>query len=119
MKIQCYEGGSIREDKTTKPHYTWMPMNALRRVGDRYMLGNRKYGVKDDYKKGMSCMDCMDAIFRHAIAYMEGDNKEDHLAAVVWNANAIMYFEENRPKFQDIPSRKGVTNFDYNDMPVK
>jgi anthranilate phosphoribosyltransferase len=28
------------------------------------------------------------------IQYLEGKDNEDHLAAVVWNAMALLYFEE-------------------------
>jgi hypothetical protein len=34
------------------------------------------------------------SMFRHLIQYLEGQDNEDHLAAVVWNAMALLYFEE-------------------------
>jgi hypothetical protein len=37
-----------------------------------------------------------------------GEDDEDHLAAVVWNAFAIMHFEKLRPDLMDIPTRKEI-----------
>lgn len=119
--IIIHEDGGVRESATGKGSYKWMPMVALKRVSHRYEYGHLKYGVEDNYKKGLPTGDCWDSAMRHLIEYMDGDNSEDHLAAVVWNCNAIMEMEMHNPKYQTIPSRKKFRgkDFDYRFKEVK
>lgn len=104
--VVAYEGGSFRERIPGKGLYHCIPANGMRRVAQRYEYGKIKYGNASAYKDGLPVSDCLDSIFRHLWAYLEGDNSEDHLAAVVWGCLAIMYYEEVKPQWQDIPARK-------------
>lgn len=110
-----YEGGGIREDPVGKGMYQYMSMVGLKRLGLRYEYGHRKYGASDNYKAGLPTDKCWNSAFRHLIAYMSGDNSEDHLAACAWNCFAIMEIETNKPEFQTIESRKqyGPEDLDY------
>ncbi|MGH8856899.1 MAG: hypothetical protein ACREXG_02545, partial [Polaromonas sp.] len=36
---------------------------------------------------------CIDSLLRHAFQYLAGDQTEDHLAAVMWNAAAAIHIE--------------------------
>jgi hypothetical protein len=36
----------------------------------------------------------MASLLRHAFAYLEGKRDEDHAAAVMWNAAALIHYEE-------------------------
>lgn len=86
-----------------------MPVNSLRRLSQRYEYGKLKYGNAEAFKDGLPVSDCIDSMFRHLLQYLEGDNSEDHMAAIAWGAFAIMYYEENVPQFQDIELRKKFT----------
>lgn len=108
MDVKCYKNGSFREDTLGKGIYHAMPAEALKRVAQRYEYGQRKYGKAEAYKDGLPTSSCMDSAFRHLVAYMSGDNSEDHLAACVWNCFAIMEMEMNHPKWQDIRTRKRI-----------
>lgn len=106
-EIIKYENGGIRESAAGKGTYKYVPTVALKRVSHRYQYGEMKYGATDNFKKGLPVSNCWDSAMRHLIEYMEGDNKEDHLAAVVWNVFCIMEMEKNHPEMVDIESRAG------------
>ena len=115
--VQAHEGGSFRERVPGRGIYTCMPMCGLRRLAQRYEYGKLKYGKAEAYKDGLPVTDSMDSMFRHMVSYLEGDNSEDHMAAIAWGAMCIMHMEEHVPKFQDIPARKKFTkakgDFEY------
>lgn len=104
--ITAYEGGGVRAEPIGKGYYQYMSMVGLKRLAQRYEYGARKYGASDNYKKGLPCSNCWNSAMRHLVAYMQGDNSEDHLAAVAWNVFAIMEMEVNNPQWQDIECRK-------------
>ena len=107
--VVAYEGGSFRDRPKGKGIYHCMPSNALRRLSQRYEYGHIKYGDSAAYKDGLPVSDCLDSIFRHLVSYMDGDNSEDHLAAIAWGCFAIMYYEEEKPRWQDLKNRKKYT----------
>lgn len=104
--VVVQDGGGVREDPIGKGMYQHMSMVGLKRLGQRYEYGHRKYGASDNYKAGLPTDQCWNSAFRHLIAYLEGDNTEDHLAAAAWNCFAIMEIETNRPEFQTIKTRQ-------------
>lgn len=108
--LRYFEGGSCRDRTPGRGIYSCFPMNGLKRLAQRYEYGNLKYGDAEGYKRGLPVKDSMDSMFRHMVAYLEGDNSEDHMAAVAWGAMCIMYMEEFRPKFQDIETRKKLSS---------
>lgn len=105
-KCVAFEGGSFRENSLGKGIFHAIPSIAVTRVAQRYELGMVKYGRSDAYKDGMPTSRSFDSAMRHLWQYLEGDNSEDHLAAVVWNCFAMMEMEVNKPEWQDLPSRK-------------
>lgn len=114
-----YEGGSYRDRPGGRGLFYEMPAVALRRLGVRYELGQNKYGKSGEFKKGLPVSDCYDSMFRHMLDYIEGDNSEDHLAAIVWNAFCMMLMEspEMADKWQDLPQRKGLKTDGYSPYP--
>ena len=48
-------------------------------------------------------------MFRHLLKWMAGDESEDHLAAIAWNAMAIMHYQEM--------IKRGALPETLNDMP--
>ncbi len=64
----------------------------MKRVAEMYMRGADKYG-ESNWEKGMPTSRILASLLRHIEAYRCGDREEDHLAAVVWNALALIHFE--------------------------
>ena len=80
-----------------KPRWELLPLNLLGYVVDVYTAGAKKYGpdqwqnLPDGYNRYKA------ALFRHLVAYENGEIRDPetgcyHLAQVVWNALAMLYF---------------------------
>lgn len=98
-------GGCIREDRINKGRYDLITPIGLERLAYWYELGANKYGDRNWEGGGMPISHCLDSLLRHAVKYLSGLDDEDHLAAIVWNAFAIMHYEKFFPKSQDLPLR--------------
>jgi len=86
--------GAVRDAATGKGCPSMVPPECLRRVWRHYEKGSIKYGDSTgdlNYKKGISLSRMLEGIMRHANSAAEGDESEDHLAAVVWNAFTWMW----------------------------
>lgn len=88
-----FEGGAVRDSQAGKPRYELIPPGPLKRLAELYSRGAEKYDAHN-WAKGMSTERTMASLMRHIEAYRAGDRVEDHLAAVVFNAFAIMQFED-------------------------
>lgn len=97
--------GAIREPDTDRGRYDLLPPRPLRRLAIHYERGARKYAPRN-WEKGLSWSRCFCSMVRHAFQWLAGDNVEDHLAAVVWNAFTLMHYEEFYAEGCDIPARK-------------
>ena len=67
----------------------------LRRLAKRYALGAKKYA---DYNwcKGIPVAERLNHLINHLISYLEsGNESDDNMAAIAWNAFAIMHYEDN------------------------
>lgn len=91
-KREEFSSGAVRDTQEGKPRYSLIPPGPLKRLAEMYARGAEKY---DDwnYLKGMPTSRILDSLMRHLEAYRDGDDEEDHLAAICWNAMAIMQFE--------------------------
>lgn len=98
-KREDFDTGARRDIQEGKPRYDLIPPIMLRRVAELYARGAVKYG-ENNYQKGMPFSRVYASLFRHMMAYREGDRAEDHLAAVIWNATALMYYEDAIAKKQ-------------------
>ena len=92
-KREDFDTGARRDTQTDKPRYDLVPVTALKRVADLYARGAVKYG-ENNYQKGMPFSRVYASLFRHLIQFREGDTSEDHLAAVAWNAFALMLYQD-------------------------
>jgi hypothetical protein len=86
-------GQAVREADPLKPAVEGISPYAIERIGLLYTLGGEKYGDFRNWERGMPFTRCIGAIIRHVFAYLRRDNTEDHLAAVAWNAIALMHYE--------------------------
>lgn len=98
-----FESGAQRDTAAGKGRYDLIPGDALRRLAQLYERGAKKYNDRN-WEKGIPAGRCMDSMLRHAhqaseaLALCERDecneDPEDHLAAVCFNAMALMAYEE-------------------------
>lgn len=102
--------GSVRDSRTGKGRYDLIPPGPIKRLAKLYERGAVKYGDRN-WLKGQPLSRTADSMLRHAFAYLAGERTEDHLAAVVFNAFALMEYEAmladgRLPKeFDDLPVR--------------
>jgi hypothetical protein len=102
-KRQQFKGGAVRDVDDNKPRYELIPVTALKRVALHYTNGARKYD-DDNWSKGIPFRRIYGSLMRHCYAFGEGEKSEDHLAAIVFNAMAIMHFQETgRTDLDDMP----------------
>lgn len=95
----------VRDVQDGKPRFDLIPTEGLRRLADLYARGAEKYG-DDNWKKCQPLSRAYASLFRHMIQWREGDRTEDHMAAVVFNAFALIYYEENLPEMNDLFKEK-------------
>lgn len=87
-----FESGARRDTQDGKPRYDLVPAAPLKRLAELMARGAVKYG-DSNWMKGMPASRFLASMMRHVEAYRLGERDEDHLAAVVFNAFAIMHFE--------------------------
>lgn len=92
-KRQEFDSGARRDTQDGKPRYDLIPPAPLKRLAELYERGLQKYG-EGNWTKGMPVSRYLASAMRHLEDWRQGDDEEDHLAAVIWNVMAIMHFEE-------------------------
>jgi len=85
--------------------YDLLSPKGLIRLAKWGELGSYKYSDRN-WEKGMPISRCVDSGMRHLTKLIDGWDDEDHSAAVVWNAFAVMHFEKYMPEMQDLPNWK-------------
>ena len=90
-----------------KLRFDLIPVRPLEEVARVYTIGARKYADRN-WEGGMKWGRLYGALLRHAFAWWWGerfdkDNGQHHLAAVVFNALALMEYEEIHPELDDRP----------------
>ena len=106
-----YDTGAVRDNHTGKGRFDLIPTQGLLRLARLYENGSLKYNDRN-WEAGMPISRYVDAIFRHLVKYVAGCDDEDHLAAIAWNAFAIMHHEEKYKgmySIQDLPEWQGKT----------
>lgn len=88
-----FETGAVRDSMSGKGIPSLIPPTAIRRLALRFEQGALKYG-RDNWQRGIPLSRYLDAIIRHALAASEGQEDEDHLGAVLWNAAAWCWTAE-------------------------
>jgi len=96
-----FSTGMVRDTQENKPRYDLIPTGPLKRLAELYMRGAIKYS-ENNWKKGQPYSRAYASMFRHMVAWREGEASEDHLAAICFNAFALMYYEQNSPELDDI-----------------
>ncbi|MFZ7134356.1 MAG: dATP/dGTP diphosphohydrolase domain-containing protein [Eubacteriales bacterium] len=95
-----YASGAVRDVEEDKIRWDLIPLEALERVAIHYTKGAKKYG-DDNWKKGVPDKRLRRSLLRHTIQELLGQTDEDHKAAIVFNALALIYNEEMGISIQD------------------
>lgn len=90
---QEFDTGAVRDAAEGKPRPDLISPFALLREGEWMRLGAEKYSPHN-WEKGTPNSRCWASLFRHVLKWAAGDRSEDHLAAIRFNAGAIMHNEE-------------------------
>jgi hypothetical protein len=96
-----FESGARRDTQDGKPRFGLIPTYPLKRLAMHYTNGAVKYG-ENNWTKGIQSSRTWESLERHVQAYKEGDKSEDHLAAIAWNAFAIIWTEKFKPHLHDL-----------------
>ncbi len=92
-KRKVFSSGMMRDINDTKPMYTliWQPV--IKRLAELMTRGAKKYG-RHNWKLASGKEELerfQDSALRHMYQYLEGDESEDHMAAVMFNLMGSEY----------------------------
>lgn len=95
-----FRTGAQRDETEGKGAPSLLGSELIRRVSVHLEKGARHYGP-DNWRKGMPFRRTADSLIRHIFQWLERDDVEDHLAAIVCNAMFLMQFEKEHPELDD------------------
>lgn len=87
-----FGNGSVRDTEEGKPRYDLISPIASKRRAELMARGAEKYGDRN-WEKGQPASRFLSSLMRHVEMYRLGDRTEDHLAAIGYNSDALMHFE--------------------------
>lgn len=90
---ETFPSGAHRDTQKGKIRYDLIPALSLQRVAALYTKGAEHYG-EGNWSKGMPFSRFLASLQRHLQQFILRDDEEDHLAAIIFNAMAIMHFQE-------------------------
>ncbi|MEN6367678.1 MAG: dATP/dGTP diphosphohydrolase domain-containing protein [Thermoguttaceae bacterium] len=99
---------AIRDTCDDKPRPDLISPFAEERQGQWLLMGATKYAERN-WEKGMPFSRCVASLKRHLMRFQQGKKDEDHLAAIMFNAMAIIHYEEM--------IERGILPAELNDMP--
>ena len=99
---ESHETGAVRDVRTGKGRYDLISPYAIGRLAQLLERGAEKYDARN-WEKGFKFSRCIDSAMRHLFQYIEGQNDEDHLAAVLFNIMAVMHFQATHQELDDMP----------------
>ena len=98
-----FASGAVRDMAADKERPDLISPYALMRVGRWLGMGARRYGERN-WEKGIPMSACYASLMRHALKWAIGRRDEDHMAAVIFNAQALIHYEETgRADLDDMP----------------
>jgi Domain of unknown function (DUF5664) len=92
-KIEEFSTGAHRGSGSGRGRYDLLPPYAEERDAIHIENGSVKYGDRN-WEKGLPLARYIDSAKRHMNAFLAGDRKEDHLAAIRWNIGCYMQTEK-------------------------
>lgn len=88
-----FSTGACRDCRSNKGRFDLIDPIMMRRLARLMEAGAEKYG-DNNWRKGMPLHCYVDSALRHLYNYLDGEKAEDHLAAVIFNIQGLMYTEE-------------------------
>lgn len=88
-----WDSGAKRDSNDNKPFIHDLKGYTRQRFGYHMNLGASKYG-DSNYLKGIPTEVYLESMDRHLAAYLEGDNSEDHLSAIIFGCQGCMLNEK-------------------------
>lgn len=88
-----FDTGSRRDSQDGKGRFDLLPIEAVTRWAQLLERGAAKYG-ENNWQLGQPYSRVRSSMLRHAMQAAAGHTDEDHLAAVIFNAAALITFEE-------------------------
>ena len=85
--------GAVRSASEGRGRYDLLPGIVMDRLAKHLEKGAEKYG-DNNWRKGMFVRRYLCSLLRHAFQIADGDETEDHLSAIVFNAGGIMDVRE-------------------------
>lgn len=105
---ETFSTGAKKHDATGKGRYDLLPAYAIHRLAVHFENGSKSHG-DENWRKGIPLRRTLQSLIRHAFQYLEGHRDEDHMAAVMWNAAAIIETEKM--------IERGILPLSLNDLP--
>lgn len=90
---QEFSTGSRRDTQAGKGRYDLLPPEAIRRYAQLLERGAARYGDRN-WELGQPFSRVISSMLRHAFQAAAGHDDEDHLAAVMFNAAALITMQE-------------------------
>jgi len=105
---RSFNTGAVRDAAEDKPRPDLICPFAVERLGWQLKHGAAKYAERN-WEKGMPQSVILASLERHIMRFKQGDYSEDHLAAIMFNAMALVS--------QDERMLRGLLDLGLNDLP--
>jgi hypothetical protein len=92
-KEEQFSTGAVRDVQSHKPRPDLISPFMEQRLGEWLRRGAERYDARN-WEKGMQMSRCLASMSRHFMMFKQGAKDEDHLSAIIFNAMAIMHYEE-------------------------
>lgn len=91
-----FEGGASRCER--KPDYSQVNVETVQLVAERKTLGAAKHG-RHNYRNGGAefIRETGNHLLEHALRLVNGDTRDDHLAAIAANLDILAWHRANKP----------------------
>ena len=95
-----FDTGATRDTDDGKGRPSLITATLIHRTAVHLAKGEKHYG-KNNWTKGMPFCRTADSLIRHIFQWLDQDEVEDHLAAIVCNAMFLMYYESECRELDD------------------
>ena len=90
---KVFDTGARRDTSTNRGRYDLISPTFLKRLAIHLEKGAAKYTARN-WEKGIPLHRCAESLLRHFLQWLNGENDEDHLAAVSCNIMFLIHLSE-------------------------